>query len=582
MNRKIKAKVSDRIFEYVGQIFDASFRTVLAELLQNSRRSGALKVKLELSSLEDGGVRVSVADDGCGIADMQELLDLASTGWDEAVGEAEIPAGMGFFALVSFSDKPVSVASLNWRTEISKDVFQGRGEAEVEETDEIVNGTRIEFEVPSLSVSNAAHVVRDVSRYCGVVVEFTHFEATTLLKPERFVPDEYLLVEDRKLGVRIGRPPTDSYYSRDSDRWHAEFNFYGVRLSETIEKGDLVAPGMQHYVDIRHLRELKMVHPARNALVKDESFERLKLLLHRASYEWYARNMKGAHRLAYKFYKEAQRIGIDIGESVPRWSFGAYGSQDACDSWDVNWERRGVVVDECGVHNSAEILMEYLNRGEQADVLPCVSRKLPSNEPEGYSWYTEKPRLVDVRIRFDLDGESVDVAFDEFESGVDGEFFLFVSNLRVVFVMADGSTETEELPYLPVLDSSTVLEIDDLVTWNSGEDNAFLVDSAGVDGSSCSDVYEILLRTVFRPGENSDPDTSSTILSDEFFSALRELFYKERGDREALNDLFAEKLKNSIEWESKKRNWTMHCRGGKLELLIPPPRDSDGKGERNE
>ena len=70
--------------------------TVLAELLQNARRAGALVVHVRYDA---DAKRLTVADDGCGVSDFQTLLTLGESGWSEAVRRTEQPFGLGFLFL---------------------------------------------------------------------------------------------------------------------------------------------------------------------------------------------------------------------------------------------------------------------------------------------------------------------------------------------------------------------------------------------------------------------------------------------------------------------------------------------------
>ena len=66
---------------------------VVAELMQNARRAGALSVAV---SYAPKAKRLVVQDDGCGIADFQKLFTLGESGWCEAVQRTEQPFGLGF------------------------------------------------------------------------------------------------------------------------------------------------------------------------------------------------------------------------------------------------------------------------------------------------------------------------------------------------------------------------------------------------------------------------------------------------------------------------------------------------------
>ena len=71
--------------------------TVLGELMQNARRAHATQVAFDY---DEAAGRLSVTDDGCGIADMQMLVSIADSGWDAETLRTEHPFGMGFLAAV--------------------------------------------------------------------------------------------------------------------------------------------------------------------------------------------------------------------------------------------------------------------------------------------------------------------------------------------------------------------------------------------------------------------------------------------------------------------------------------------------
>lgn len=67
--------------------------TVLGELMQNARRSGAERVYFEFD--EKFGV-LTVKDNGCGISSLETLLSLGKSGWDAELIENEHAFGVGF------------------------------------------------------------------------------------------------------------------------------------------------------------------------------------------------------------------------------------------------------------------------------------------------------------------------------------------------------------------------------------------------------------------------------------------------------------------------------------------------------
>ena len=66
--------------------------------MQNSRRGGANRVATTIE--QDGdSTRVTLIDDGAGIADPAVLLTFGESNWKPGIAEAEDPAGFGLLAL---------------------------------------------------------------------------------------------------------------------------------------------------------------------------------------------------------------------------------------------------------------------------------------------------------------------------------------------------------------------------------------------------------------------------------------------------------------------------------------------------
>lgn len=73
--------------------------SMLSELLQNARRAGAQHIAIEAD--DDS---ITVTDDGCGIADLQTLIFIAESGWDEELQRRENAFGMGVLSTLYFCD----------------------------------------------------------------------------------------------------------------------------------------------------------------------------------------------------------------------------------------------------------------------------------------------------------------------------------------------------------------------------------------------------------------------------------------------------------------------------------------------
>ncbi len=67
----------------------------IQELLQNARRAEASEVRVEIDTRAGA---VTVTDNGHGVIDPEDLLNIGKSEWNEGV-RAERPAGMGLFSV---------------------------------------------------------------------------------------------------------------------------------------------------------------------------------------------------------------------------------------------------------------------------------------------------------------------------------------------------------------------------------------------------------------------------------------------------------------------------------------------------
>ena len=93
MNDTVTIRLNkSRLLENLRFAFSNRY-TVVTELMQNARRAGATCVALDYARKAK---RLTVRDDGCGIASFQTLFTLGESGWSEALARTEHPFGLGF------------------------------------------------------------------------------------------------------------------------------------------------------------------------------------------------------------------------------------------------------------------------------------------------------------------------------------------------------------------------------------------------------------------------------------------------------------------------------------------------------
>ena len=157
----IRARVGDSAIDKVTRLFSACLADIFTETLQNSRRGGANRVAATIE--QDGDTtRVTLADDGVGIADPAVLLTFGESNWKAGIAEAEDPAGFGLLALSRRGCTlrwrfPGQDSSPGYRLVLEPSHFLGRDAAHVVADDSAPwpHGTAVTFEA-----SEAPHSVR--------------------------------------------------------------------------------------------------------------------------------------------------------------------------------------------------------------------------------------------------------------------------------------------------------------------------------------------------------------------------------------------------------------------------------------
>lgn len=110
----------------------------IQELLQNASRAEASEVRVEIDTRAGA---VTVADNGHGVFDPQDLIDIGKSDWNEGV-RAERPAGMGLFSVFKLGGA-AEVRSGRWRLTLDYDAMCGGKPAVYEGLLPAVKGTQV-------------------------------------------------------------------------------------------------------------------------------------------------------------------------------------------------------------------------------------------------------------------------------------------------------------------------------------------------------------------------------------------------------------------------------------------------------
>ena len=304
----IRARVGLSAIDKVTRLFSAGLADIFTETLQNSRRGGANRVAATIE--QDGDTtRVTLADDGVGIADPAVLLTFGESNWKDGIAEAEDPAGFGLLALSRRG------CTLRWRVPgqdpspgcrlvLEPAHFLGRDAAHVVPDDSAPwpHGTAVTFEA-----SEAPHAVRafleTAARHYplpvtidGEVIERRAF-LDGALHVERWKGLVFGVFKDSHAGYRV-----------------PDVNFHGLTLPVRLPQIDTVEGGVwSARADIDSCPDLELVLPARKEAVETPFLEEMREAARLAVYRTMAQ-ADPAPQVAWTDWHSAKEAGIELPE----------------------------------------------------------------------------------------------------------------------------------------------------------------------------------------------------------------------------------------------------------------------------
>ena len=304
----IRARVGDSAIDKVTRLFSAGLADIFTETLQNSRRGGANRVAATIE--QDGDTtRVTLIDDGAGIADPAVLLTFGESGWKAGIAEAEDPAGFGLLALSRRGCTlrwrvPGQDPSPGYRLALEPAHFLGRDAAHVVPDDSAPwpHGTAVTFEA-----SEAPHSVRAFLETAA-----RHYPLPVTIGGEtverRAFLDGALHVEPWK-GLVFG-------VFKDSHAGYRipDVNFHGLTLPVRLPQIDAVEGGVwSARADIDSCPDLELVLPARKEAVETPFLEEMREAARLAVYRAMAQ-ADPAPRVAWTDWHKAKEAWIEMPE----------------------------------------------------------------------------------------------------------------------------------------------------------------------------------------------------------------------------------------------------------------------------
>lgn len=407
--RLIHASIDPSAVKRITRLSNASLPLMLSELLQNCRRADATRVHVTVAlatSTADAAHEITIADNGCGIADPACLLTFGANAWSDDLVQREDAAGFGFGCLarsgcrITSRPRPTpTTPPYGWSMVLEPDHFLGNLSALVEPFDHGPgpHGTSITFPCSDLLDTIIRAVFTAALHYPLPVHLSVPKQATTIDIPSPLPQQSYLqdaIYTETWKGISFGvhRTRSNTHHPHDT-------NFLG----HTVRIGLPIVHSIDHYAwhvraDVDACTDLELVLPHRTEPVQSPFLAELRGEAKLAIYRAMAQEFDP--RPSYRDWKAARDAGIDILEpprSLRPWT------ANIADHYNRYSDRKtrevptnGLIVD---LADPAPFLEQPFANGHSA-----VSGTAPLFEPNpslaGFPWYDSIPvaDAIDVTI----------------------------------------------------------------------------------------------------------------------------------------------------------------------------------------
>ncbi len=398
----IRARIHDSAIRRVTRTFAATLTEAFTEILQNSRRAGATRVRVAVSGA-GGNLAVSVTDDGAGIADPGVLLSFGENGWTEDLVRREDAAGMGMLSLArrgcTVSSRPRAAngePAPGWRVALQPAHFLGEAEAEVhpDDTAPWPGGTAVAFEAYETEDADAIRKAVETAAW--------HYPLPVVFENAPETPPGGETLERRAFldGALHAEPWKGLVFGVFKDRWNGiglndpDVNFHGLTVTVRLPSVKAVhGPHWTVAADVVDCPELELVLPARKEAVEtpflDDMREAARLAIYRAM------AADPDPRPSFEDRRRAHEAGIDIAPPPAELRPWRPGLADV-DDWREPPRREPVGGDAllmaCDPEPpEAQALWRAAGRGGIAGRMFEPDRRL-----EGYAWYDAIERIVSI------------------------------------------------------------------------------------------------------------------------------------------------------------------------------------------
>ena len=567
----IRARMHPGALDRMPMFFDASASTAFVELIANARRASATRVDIAVQPSPPplkSRCRVSVRDDGHGIADPAVLLSFGESKWRGNVARTESAAGMGLLCVakrgcVVFSRPRIRSAEYPpaWRVALEPEHFTGKATAAVfpDDTAPEPNGTCVTFEAgESLEALQAA--ASAVARYAPLPVTFNG-EA---LKREDFLEGALRIEQWRGLTLAVLRSRRPLYNEPD-------LNFHGLTVNVRLPHvQSLDGDTWTVRAEVEDCPELELVLPARKEAVENSFLERLREEARIAIYRALA-PADPPPRMAFEDHKRAAGAGIELPVPPAELRHWEPATADV-DDWSRDAGLVPVGPDTLVVEYDADPpetqpFHRAAIRTKLAPMLFEADRRLA-----GYDWYDNLARVTDVTVQIDIGGitysdRALHRRFKAARNGDNGDGFHFAPRDRadriamtVHIARPDGTRDSTG--YL-----ADVVFLDTGYGWLTDASPMIAADS-DLDAGQLAD---LLRRAYFCPSDDADADSYAT-QSDQFNDAALHMALKHVASAdEAARTAIRQALWREIHWLfPKNRTVDIAVNGDRIDVTLGP------------
>ncbi len=414
----IHARVHESALRRVTRFFASTLTDVFVEALQNSRRSGATRVRVTVGTAAghpgngaaeppETRLTVTVTDDGAGIADPAVLLSFGENGWTDDLVAREDAAGMGILSLaqrgcriMSRSRTPDGHAGHGWSVDLQPEHFTGRSDARVrpDDTAPHPSGTAVRFHATESADAIHAAIANAARHYpLPVVIEGITGTEPVTLERRAFLDGAVHAEGWNGLVFGVFR-----------DRWRGSFepdlNFFGLTVPARLPTVETVHGGIWSVrADVRDCPGLELVLPARKEVVENSVIAGMREAARLAIYR--AMAAEPDQRPAFDDWTRAREAGIEIAPP-PRvlrpWRPGIADVDDWREPPRPAPVGGDALVMTCDPDPpEAQALWRAAERGGMADRLFETDRRL-----EGYRWYDALDRITGIDTEVTANGKA--------------------------------------------------------------------------------------------------------------------------------------------------------------------------------